>query len=674
MSKIVTRFTAFVVKIAFITIVFMCFGESTYASKSTPVGDTGTKIVSIAGQEVSVDQSTKLGRLSGIQDIYAISNLSGGVYNMDGTPIMYGSTIANNKVQGLITDYLGSQTLMVLSKAPGVDRPTITLLSPFLTDGKLTITPPATQEWVISKVAQGTNEQQDHPENKLWALVTYSGSNFDLTFGGTGDINVEVDSPDFVEQYFGYVGWLPGEVFGIPTERTVKVRYVDADTGNELSGLPEVVGQTTTSYLYTTAAKAAPKGYYFAGKLKPDSNIKAGTRIPDNQIDATISNTMAYYDQFDSNSLNNYRINRYIPEGQTITTVLQSIGAGMNYQHNELYRVGNNIGLTIHRRVDQSPNTDDGTASNPDILPDITETIPYDKSISPANEADFWETAVSPSIGSRTYYNNINTNDETTITYVYKKANSQNNGDNSNTNTIITVPGPTQTIAAKGTVVYATNPIYMYKNKDFNPQSRIEKYSKKPRINRPMFVVLNHFYSRSGNLRYQVRDVNHDSRTAGKTGYITANGNYVLPVYYSRANEQVTIINPRGVNAYKHVNLTKKAAHYKQGERLRVVAIKKHHLTTRFVLKNGDYITANRKLVQTGTTKVPKSIKTKTVINRYSDINLSKQNGRYVRHKTLKILGWDYSQANNMNQFGTLRYRVAGGYITANSKHVTALY
>lgn len=113
MSKIVTRFTAFVVKIAFITIVFMCFGESTYASKSTPVGDTGTKIVSIAGQEVSVDQSTKLGRLSGIQDIYAISNLSGGVYNMDGTPIMYGSTIANNKVQGLITDYLGSQTLMV---------------------------------------------------------------------------------------------------------------------------------------------------------------------------------------------------------------------------------------------------------------------------------------------------------------------------------------------------------------------------------------------------------------------------------------------------------------------------------------------------------------------------------------------------------------------------------
>lgn len=156
--------------------------------------------------------------------------------------------------------------------------------------------------------------------------------------------------------------------------------------------------------------------------------------------------------------------------------------------------------------------------------------------------------------------------------------------------------------AVKGAAVYATNHIYMYKNATFAKSQRIAKYPKAKRVDRPMFVVTDYARSKAGALRYKVRDVNHGSKTAGKVGYITANRKFVVPVYYKSVpkNNKITIISKRGVHAYRNVNLTKYVKHYKKGVRLTVKRVVKHNLTTRYQLTNGNYVTANKKLVIQG--------------------------------------------------------------------------
>lgn len=226
--------------------------------------------------------------------------------------------------------------------------------------------------------------------------------------------------------------------------------------------------------------------------------------------------------------------------------------------------------------------------------------------------------------------------------------------------------------AAKGTVVYSINKIGLYKSTKFSATNRSAWYTKKPRVYRPMFVVTGYKRAANGALRYRVRDVNHTSKTNGKTGYITASQKYVRPVYYATKHSTISVINPRGVNAYRKANLTKKARSYRQGTVLHVRRIVTHNLTTRYVLTNGDYITANRKLVNMGRHQQAKSVKTKRAVNRYSNANFTKRNRTIAKNRTLKVYGYDYSQKNSATKHGALRYRVAGGYITANTKYVRA--
>lgn len=239
--------------------------------------------------------------------------------------------------------------------------------------------------------------------------------------------------------------------------------------------------------------------------------------------------------------------------------------------------------------------------------------------------------------------------------------------------TPVTPTGPN--IAKKGEVVYSVKKIYLYRNVTFKKSQRLAGYVKKPRINRPMFVVTDYSRSTNGNLRYKVRDVNHKSVTAGRTGYITANTKYVLPVYYQNKYRTITVINPKGVNAYRNKNLTGKTNNYKQGTALKVKKIVDHNLTTRFVLTNGRYITANRKLVIAGKSKMAKMVKAKGTINVYRDVNLTKKARHYTKKakKSFKVKRWEYSQANRMNKKGALRYQVAGGYITGNSKYLRVI-
>lgn len=154
----------------------------------------------------------------------------------------------------------------------------------------------------------------------------------------------------------------------------------------------------------------------------------------------------------------------------------------------------------------------------------------------------------------------------------------------------------------KGAAVYATKKIYMYKHATFKKSQRIATYSKTKRVNRPMFVVIGYDRSNGGALRYKVRDVNHKKKTAGKVGYITANRQYVVNVYYKTMpkNNKITVISKNGVHAYKNKSLTGKTKSYKKGAHLKVKKIVKHNLTTRYQLSNGYYVTGNKKLVIQG--------------------------------------------------------------------------
>lgn len=156
--------------------------------------------------------------------------------------------------------------------------------------------------------------------------------------------------------------------------------------------------------------------------------------------------------------------------------------------------------------------------------------------------------------------------------------------------------------AVKGSAVYATKGIYMYRSANFTKSQRTATYPKAKRVNRPMFVVLGYDKSNGGALRYKVRDVNHGKKTAGKIGYITANPKYVVNVYYKTMpkSHKITVINKKGIHAYKNVNLTGRVKTFKKGTHVTVKSFEKHNLTTRYKLSNGTYITANKKLVIQG--------------------------------------------------------------------------
>lgn len=249
------------------------------------------------------------------------------------------------------------------------------------------------------------------------------------------------------------------------------------------------------------------------------------------------------------------------------------------------------------------------------------------------------------------------------VTYVYSKEATLQTG---------SAAATVNPIAPKGTVVYTTKKIGLYKSATFTSKARKQWYAKKSRMNRPMFVVTGYAKSKNGVKRYRVKDVNHHSKTSGKTGYITTNRAYTSPVYYAAKHKTVTIINPSGVNSYAKKNLTGKKHHYRQGQTVKVKKIVRHNLTTRFVLSNGRYITANKKLVQAGRVTTPKRVAAKGALNRYTTANLTKRNRHYARkaQATFTVRGWNYSNANSFSKGDTLRYRVAGGYISGNPQLV----
>ncbi|MCF6515484.1 hypothetical protein GSH19_04875 [Lactobacillus sp. S2-2] len=221
----------------------------------------------------------------------------------------------------------------------------------------------------------------------------------------------------------------------------------------------------------------------------------------------------------------------------------------------------------------------------------------------------------------------------------------------------------------KKMAVYNRKPIYLYRKANFNQKDRITFYSNKPMINKPMFVTLKYVTSSKNNGRYKVRDVNHKSETYGKVGYITAKSSYVRNVYYNKLiKHRITVTSANGINSYQIKGLQSKNKHYCQGTKLSVKKIVKHNLTTRLVLKNGNYVTGNKKLISFNQKEYSKKVKTKSKINLYKDADLKYKKATINKNKLIKINKTLYSHENDMGIKGTKRYQVSNGYITGNKK------
>ncbi|CAJ1226803.1 hypothetical protein LZY01_13400 [Levilactobacillus zymae] len=225
-----------------------------------------------------------------------------------------------------------------------------------------------------------------------------------------------------------------------------------------------------------------------------------------------------------------------------------------------------------------------------------------------------------------------------------------------------TTPSATKPTAKKTPAkVIGVRGLALYRKPNFSKGARMNSFSKQPQMHQPEFAVLGTVKAKNGRLRFHVRDVNRKSKTYKQTGYITASSSYVQNADYTKLVKRVTVINAKGLSGYKSAKLTGKVKHhYRQGQVLRTKRLIHRGQSLVFQLTNGAYITANKQQVQAGKLKMPRTIRTKHRVTLYKEAELKHRLRGIAANKQLKVQGWDYSA------HGTLRYRVAGGYVTAN--------
>lgn len=226
---------------------------------------------------------------------------------------------------------------------------------------------------------------------------------------------------------------------------------------------------------------------------------------------------------------------------------------------------------------------------------------PVTKSASPVKSGQ----VTHPSTGVSLPTKPTKTSVKTTATPTQKTTSSTNSSSSSSVKTPAVDSGSVQSTRdglPEGTVrenteVYAVKGISLYRHADFKKSQRITHYTKKSRRNWPKFLVTGYARSASGELRYQVKDINRHHKTYGKKGYITADRKFVRPVFYDKKHAKVKVVRLTGITAYHNRELTSKAAHYRYGKVLHVKRLVREHGKTCFVLTNGEYILADRKLV-----------------------------------------------------------------------------
>ncbi|MFD1454953.1 DUF5776 domain-containing protein [Levilactobacillus lanxiensis] len=208
--------------------------------------------------------------------------------------------------------------------------------------------------------------------------------------------------------------------------------------------------------------------------------------------------------------------------------------------------------------------------------------------------------------------------------------------------------------------VYGKQKLYRYSHANFTNKRRVQAHAKKVKAHAPVFTVVGKTTASNGAARYKLSDGTH----------ITASDKYVGKLYWNGSYKKLHVTNPKGINTYKTNALSGKVKHVKQGTTVAVKQISKKNGMTRYQLANGKYISGSKKLVSPTKPKQVKKVKAKTTVRLYKDVDLKKVVKTYKKGSVINVKGWDHSHGNVHHVSGYKRYKVAGGYITANSKYV----
>ncbi len=212
--------------------------------------------------------------------------------------------------------------------------------------------------------------------------------------------------------------------------------------------------------------------------------------------------------------------------------------------------------------------------------------------------------------------------------------------------------------------MYAKTSINEYSSDTFTAKTKQKHYVAKKRVYAPIFTVQKVVKNQNGRTRYQLTNGN----------YITANQENVNYLYWQgKYYQQLHVIHPYGTYEYKSKTFAKKnrVKLHHQGETLKVKRVVQNGLTTRYQLTNGNYISGNKQWTAVNAWSTPKKVQAQGAINVYKTANLTGKVKHYAakNKQVFTIKGFDYSNGF-ANQGYTLRYKVAGGYISGNPKLV----
>lgn len=222
----------------------------------------------------------------------------------------------------------------------------------------------------------------------------------------------------------------------------------------------------------------------------------------------------------------------------------------------------------------------------------------------------------------------------------------------------------TQPNGGKPFKVYAKTSINEYSSDTFTEKGKKKHYVAKNRVYAPIFTVKKVVTNKNGRDRYLLDN--------GR--YITANTANVNYLYWqSDSYKQLYVIHPQGTYEYKSATFAKKnrVKLHHQGEVLKVKKVIYHGLTTRYQLTNGNYVSGNKQWTSPNKWSFPKRVKAVGAINVYKTANLTGKVKHYKAksHQVFTVKGFDYSHGFG-NRGYTKRYKVSGGYISANPKIV----
>ncbi|MCH4164394.1 MAG: DUF5776 domain-containing protein [Lentilactobacillus diolivorans] len=150
----------------------------------------------------------------------------------------------------------------------------------------------------------------------------------------------------------------------------------------------------------------------------------------------------------------------------------------------------------------------------------------------------------------------------------------------------------TKTVKQHKRVILLTGTARLYRKSQFTQHNLIKSYLRQSRVNRPMFLIIREIAKN----RYQVRDLNHGNYY-GEIGYLNVSANKMTNAYYRKNPSKIKVIGTHGINSYRRSNLTRKQNHLKKGTIIKIKKVVNRGLTTRLQLKNGQYMTANKKLL-----------------------------------------------------------------------------